>query len=107
MLLAMKPIGRSKVLFNSTETQLRSLAVESDGTLLVGGSAKGRIYEVKPDGATHALYDSSLNEICSIYVDGNGIGWAAAVSNVLPSTAPAKPQQPKPSAQQTAPSSSS
>ena len=68
-------------------TSARS-AVKNDGTILAGGSAKGRIYEIRPDGAAHALYDSPLIEISAIYVDANGIGWAAAASNVLPSTAP-------------------
>jgi len=79
-----KPSGESKVLFDSPETHLRSLAVKSDGSLLVGGSGKGRIYEVKADGSAHALYDSSMNEISTIYVDSSGIGWAAGVSNQLP-----------------------
>src|SRR6266849_2812132 len=83
-LFRVKPSGESKVLFDSPETHLRSLAVKTDGSLLVGGSGKGRIYEVKADGSAHALYDSSLNEISTIYVDNNGIGWAAGVSNVLP-----------------------
>jgi hypothetical protein len=91
--------GDWKLLFDSPETHLRSLAVKSDGTLLVGGTAKGRIYEVRSDGSAHALYDSALNEISSLYVDKNGMGWAAGVSNVLPSTAPAKPQ-PKSATQQ-------
>ncbi len=80
--------GEGKVLFDSPETHLRSLAAKSDGTILAGGSAKGRIYEIRPDGAAHALYDSPLSEISSIYVDANGVGWASAASNVLPSTAP-------------------
>src|ERR1051325_2674244 len=78
-----------KVIFDSPETHLRSLAVRKDRSLLVGGSAKGRIYEVRPDGAAHALFDSPLNEISAIYVDPNGIGWAAAASNTLPAAAPA------------------
>ena len=104
-LFLVKPGGESKLLFDSPETHLRSLAVKNNGTLLVGGSGKGRIYEVKPDGTAHALYDSSLNEISSIYIDSNGIGWAAAVSNVLPSAAPSKPQQQKPGGQQSSSSS--
>ncbi len=105
-LFRVKPDGESKVLFDSPETHLRSLAVKSDGTLLVGGSAKGRIYEVRPDGSAHALFDSPLNEISAIYVDNNGIGWASAVSNVLPTSAPSKPQPAKPGTQQqTTPSS--
>lgn len=89
--------GSGKVIFDSPETHLRSLAVRKDGSLLVGGSAKGRIYEVRPDGAAHALFDSPLNEISAIYVDPSGMGWAAAASSTLPSSAPAaKPAQGKP-----------
>src|ERR1019366_881477 len=74
--------------------------------LLAGGSAKGRIYDVVPDGGAHALYDSPLSEISSIYVDANGIGWASAASNVLPSTAPVKATPTKPATQATAASAS-
>jgi len=81
--------GVGKVLFDSQETHLRSLAVRKDGSLLVGGSAKGRIYEVRPDGGAHALFDSPLNEISAIYVDPSGTGWASAASNTLPPAAPA------------------
>jgi len=105
-LFRIAPNGESKVLFDSPETHLRALAVKNDGTLLVGGSAKGRIYEVRADGAAHALYDSSLNEISSIFVDKSGVGWAAGVSNVSPSSAPSKPQQTKPGNQQSSPSTS-
>ena len=105
-LFRVAPNGESKVLFDSPETHLRALAVKNDGTLLVGGSAKGRIYEVRADGAAHALYDSSLNEISSIFVDKSGVGWAAGVSNVSPSSAPSKPQQTKPGNQQSSPSTS-
>ena len=87
--------GEGKVLFDAPETHLRSLAVKSDGTILAGGSGKARIYEVRSDGSAHALYDSSLNEISAIYVDKSGTGWAAGVSNVLPSSAPPKPQPAK------------
>jgi hypothetical protein len=100
-LFRVHPNGEGKLLFDAPETHLRSMAAKRDGTLLVGGSAKGRIYEVRPDGSAHALYDSALSEISAIYVDSNGIGWAAAVSNALPSAPPAaKPQQGKPGSQQ-------
>ena len=84
--------GEGKVLFDASDTHLRSLAVRKDGSILVGGSGKGRIYEVRPDGGAHALFDSPLSEISAIYVDANGVGWAAGASNVLPSSAPSKPQ---------------
>ncbi|MGZ8796331.1 MAG: hypothetical protein ACXW2F_03220, partial [Thermoanaerobaculia bacterium] len=98
-LFKVSPGGEGKVLFDSSETHLRSLAVRPNGQLLAGASGKGRIYAVSPDGSARALYDSALNEISSIYVDRSGIGWAAAVSNVLPSAPPSKPQ-PKPAQQQ-------
>lgn len=98
-LFKVSPSGEGKVLFDSSETHLRSLAVRPNGQLLAGASGKGRIYAVSPDGSARALYDSALNEISSIYVDRSGMGWAAAVSNVLPSAPPSK-QQPKPAQQQ-------
>jgi hypothetical protein len=104
-LFRVTPKGEGKLLFDSPETHLRSLGVKNDGTILAGGSAKGRIYEIRPDGAAHALYDSALSEISAIYVDANGVGWAAAASNVLPSTAPVK-AAPKPAAQSAAASTS-
>jgi len=106
-LFRVTPKGEGKVWFDAPETHLRSIAVRSDGTLLAGGSGKGRIYEVRADGIAHALYDSALSEISSIWVDpATGIGWAAGVSNVLPSSAPAK-AQPKGTAQSSAQGSSS
>src|SRR5262245_53169286 len=86
--------GEGKVLYDAPETHLRCMAVRKDGTVLVGGSSQGRIYEVKPDGSAHALFDSPLSEISAIYVDANGVGWAAAATNVAPSSAP-KPQPSK------------
>jgi hypothetical protein len=91
--------GEGKVLYDAPDTHIRSLASRRDGGLLAGASGKGRIYRIGADGSAHALFDSPLNEIASLHVDASGIGWAAAVSNVLPSTAPAK-AQPKTQQQQ-------
>lgn len=85
--------GEGKVLYDAPDTHIRSLARRKDGSLLAGASGKGRIYSIGRDGSAHALYDSTLNEIASLYVDPSGTGWAAAVSNVLPSSAPAKSSQ--------------
>ena len=99
--------GAGKVWFDSPETHLRTIAIRPGGSLLVGSSGKGRIYAVTAENSAHALYESALNEISSIYVDGNGVGWAAGVSNVLPSTAPPKSQQQQRSGQQQQQQSSS
>lgn len=90
-LFRVTPKGEGKVLYDSADTHIRSIAQRRDGTILAGASGKGRIYEIGRDGAAHALFDSPLNEISSIFVDANGVGWAAGVTNVLPSSAPAKP----------------
>jgi Bacterial Ig-like domain (group 3) len=99
-LFRVTPKGEGKVLFSSQDTHLRAVVERKDGMLLVGSAAKGRIYEVRPDGGAHALYESPLNEISAVYVDANGDGWAAGVSNVLPSSAPTpkQPQKPAPAA---------
>jgi PQQ-like domain len=89
-LFRVTPKGEGKVWFDSTDTHVRSLAAKADGGALAGASGKGRIYSIAPDGSAHALFDSPLNEISAVYVDANGIGWAAGVSNVLPASAPAK-----------------
>ncbi len=89
-LFRVTPKGEGKVLYDSADTHIRSVAQRKDGTILAGGSGKGRIYEIAKDGSAHALFDSPLNEISAIYVDANNVAWAAGVSNVLPSSAPAK-----------------
>jgi hypothetical protein len=88
--------GEGKLLYDAPDTHIRSIAARKDGTILAGGSGKGRIYEVTRDGSARALFESPLSEISALFVDAKGIGWAAGVSNVLPTTAPktqAKPAQ--------------
>jgi hypothetical protein len=91
--------GESTVLYDASDTHIRTLAARKDGSVLAGASGKGRLYQIARDGSAIALFDSPLNEISSIYVDPTGVAWAAAVSNVLPSSAPAKSQT-KPAGQQ-------
>jgi hypothetical protein len=84
--------GEGTVLYDAADTHIRALAVKKDGSVIAGGSGKGRIYQIARDGSAIALFDSPLNEISSVYIDANGVAWAAAVSNVSPSAAPAKTQ---------------
>jgi sugar lactone lactonase YvrE len=91
--------GEGIVLYDSADTHIRALAVRKDGNVLAGASGKGRLYQIARDGSAMALFDSPLNEVSSIYVDPSGTAWAAGVSNVLPSAAPAKTQT-KPAGQQ-------
>ncbi|MEO8217874.1 MAG: hypothetical protein ABI718_12405 [Acidobacteriota bacterium] len=90
-LFKVSPSGQGSVWFDSPETHIRSIAVKSDGTLLLGGAGKGRIYALPPSGTPRALYDASFNEISTIYYDSRtGSAYAAGVTNVLPTVAPAK-----------------
>jgi hypothetical protein len=91
--------GESTVLYDAADTHIRTIAVRKDGSVIAGASGKGRIYRIARDGSAIALFDSPLNEISSIYIDANDVAWAAAVSNVSPSSAPAKSQT-KPAASQ-------
>ena len=84
--------GEGKLLYDAPDTHLRSLAVRRDGSILAGASGRGRIYRIGSDGSAIALFDSPLSEISSIHVDASGTAWASGVSNVLPSSAPAKAQ---------------
>jgi hypothetical protein len=95
------PSGSGKSIFDAPESHVRSLAVAPDGRILAGGSGKGRIYEIRSDGTARSLFDSPLTEISTIATDSTGTGWAAGVTNVLPTTAPAK-SQPAKSGQQPA-----
>jgi hypothetical protein len=99
-LFRVTPKGEGKVLYDSADTHIRSVAQRKDGSILAGGSGKGRIYEIARDGSARALFDSPLNEISAIYVDSSGIGWAAGVSNVLPSSAPKTQAKPAAGQQQ-------
>ena len=92
--------GEGKVLYDASDTHIRSLARRKDGSLLAGASGKGRIYSISREGNAIALFDSPLNEVASIYVDATGTGWAAAVSNVLPSSAPKSQTRPQQQQQQ-------
>lgn len=92
--------GTGTVLYDAADTHIRSLGVRKDGSIIAGASGKGRIYQITRDGSAIALFDSPLNEIASVYIDPNGTGWAAAVSNVLPATAPAKTAAQSKTAQQ-------
>jgi len=63
------------------EKLLRSLAVLPGGKgIVVGGGRKGGIFSVDPKGALFALYDSSLEEVTSIAVRGDGAIAASLVA---------------------------
>jgi hypothetical protein len=88
--------GSGKEVFDAPESHIRSLASMGGGRVLAGGSGEGRIYEIGVDGKGRAIFDSNLTEISALEWDEkSNSGWAAGVSNMLPSTAPAKTEPAK------------
>ena len=89
--------GKGVVLFDSSETHIRSLAHRGN-RLLAGGAGEGRIYEVALSGSgARALFDADLSEITALTIDpSTGIAWAAAAASALPSAAPPKPEPQRP-----------
>jgi len=88
--------GKGSIWFDAGESHLRSLTPSAGGKVLVGGSGEGRIYEVSSSGG-RSLFDSQFSEISTIYFETkSGVAWAAGVTNVLPSSAPARQDPKKP-----------
>lgn len=86
--------GQGSVLFDAPDTHIRSLAVARGRILAGSAGAAGRIYELTPAGVGRALHESSFSEIAAIAFDAEGsTAWAAAVTTILPTTAPARSGQ--------------
>ncbi len=73
--------GKSKALFTPDETHVRSLVRHPTRGLIAGGGSKGVVYQVRPNGGAFALYDSGMDEVTALAVDGKtGDLYAALVS---------------------------
>jgi outer membrane protein assembly factor BamB len=86
--------GQGSVFFDSPDMHIRAL--DAAGGRILAGSAgsSARIYELTSAGVGRALHESSFSEITAIEIDeSKGVAWAAAVTTVLPSTAPARSTQ--------------
>ena len=67
-LLRIERDGRFDVLFDAPEPHLVSLAVLSDGAVVVGTSDKAKLYRVDAPGKVTTLYDFGRTEVRSIVV---------------------------------------
>jgi outer membrane protein assembly factor BamB len=91
--------GTGSVLFDSPDTHIRSIDVMGSRILAGSAGSTGKIYEISGDGTGRALHESSFSEISAVAFDqATGTAWAAAVTTVLPTTAPTRAQG-KPSGQ--------
>jgi len=96
MLVEIAPTGQSaRVVFDSKETNLLSLAIGRDGQLYSGSDKKGLIYRIDPKARrTFVLYDTGEADVSAIALDAAGNVYAATAS---PSGArPGKAAKPKP-----------
>ncbi len=94
--------GKGSVFFDGPDTHVRSLEVAGSRILAGTAGSTGRIYELSPSGTGRALYESSFSEISAIEADATGMIWAAGVTTVLPTTAPARAAQSKQQGSQSA-----
>jgi hypothetical protein len=73
--------GKTKVLFEPGETHVRALIRHPNRGIIAGGGQKGIVYQLKPEGGAHALYDSGMEEVSSFAIDPKtGDLYAAFVS---------------------------
>ena len=97
LLLEIDADGRnSRVIFDSKETNLLSLAICKKGQLHTGSDKKGLIYRVDPaDRRAFVLYDAAEAEVSAICLDAEGNVYAATAAAAA--ARPGKTAKPKPS----------
>ena len=96
------PDGKGTIFYQTKTTHAISLAIESDGHLLVGTESPGRLFRLDANGKPFVLLDSPYNEIHTLRLDPKGVIYAAAVSGAGGSTPSTPPSNPEPSTPPTA-----
>ncbi len=87
---------KARVVFDSKESNLLSLAVGKDGRLYTGSDKKGLVYRVDPTAnRAFVMYDTGEAEISAIVLDEAGNVYAATAAAAA--ARPGKTAKPKPS----------
>lgn len=73
--------GESKLLYDSTDVHIRSLALRPDGTVLAGTAGEGLLLEIAADGRARTLYDAAGPEVLAIVPAEDGAFYAAALAS--------------------------
>jgi hypothetical protein len=79
--------GRTRVVWDSDETNLVSLVSDGRGGAYTGGDTQGRILHVRADGSARTVFDASENEIRALALGPDGALYAAALNS------PAAPEE--------------
>lgn len=77
------------LLFDTSETNIISMAVDKNGSLYIGTDANGLVMRFGPDGKPFGLYDSALREIHSLEIGPDGSLYVLALGGSASATKPA------------------
>lgn len=64
--------GKGSIAYDGEESNLRCLAVDSNGRLLIGSEGRGLLLRLEGEGRAFALFDSGRGEVRQIVVAENG-----------------------------------
>ena len=73
--------GESKLLYDSTDVHIRSLALRPDGTVLAGTAGEGLLLEIDAEGEARTLYDAAGPEVLAITPGEDGVFYASALAS--------------------------
>ena len=73
--------GESKLLYDSTDVHIRSLALRPDGTVLAGTAGEGLLLEIDAEGKARTLYDAAGPEVLAITPGEDGAFYASALAS--------------------------
>jgi hypothetical protein len=77
------PNASGRVVLETREDHIRSLAPAAGGAFYAGSDQSGIIYRIGPDGTSSVVYDSPMREIAALITSGEGPGekiYAAALA---------------------------
>ena len=93
-MIAIDPDGKSRVLFDSAENNLLSLAFDGKQTLFAGTDPNGIVYRIDAtSGKAFVLYDANETEVSALALDANGnlyAGTAQAIEDATEAAAMAE-----------------
>jgi sugar lactone lactonase YvrE len=69
-----------RVLLDSDESNLLSLATDARGAVYVGGDSRGRVFRVAPDGTLRTVFDAAEDEVRALALGSDGALYAAALT---------------------------
>jgi sugar lactone lactonase YvrE len=92
------PDGKGSVFFQTDETHVRSMAIDSHDNLIAGTEPGGLVLRITPSGEGFVLYQMSKKEVTAVAVAPDGAVYAAAVGNKQAGAAISMPPLPSPSA---------